>query len=604
MKTRPAHAHLQNRILLLLLKDHEIPSLASLSRSLGVHRTSTSRSMRALKDSELVTWQAEKWILTAKGQEEALRLQQELPEQMNVATKRLVNLTELADLSRESLSPEFAKTTELHSSVVDSSARSLASMTSHLSSLTGAYSMVQSLNRPLTSAVAQADILASAEKSLDALMASVSPPIFSNLETARMISDATSSLLGAFSAEKAFEQLHDAAKRYDTLLSSQGKLARQLQGIESSLETFTREAWLGNVTGLVSATTGLEQMYSRSFKDALDSIASAALRPSAVEVIACGLADKMSNVQALVDLNQRLSHEAIATFSISQQLESAALSQLSAWRDVPNVWMSELGRVGASLGRAVEDLARVPAREFSLHSSGVEVTRSLADIVAVGRTHQALMADVIGGLDIALRYGKSDLHLAIPTDVSWALTSHIGRLVAQEKPDNATTDWKEERDGFVWNRRIAKVEEVLIKRAPHLLQKWWGSWEVLESDKSDCVSQSAHSGRELLMQYLAILAPDANFTSEEIRLYGHQGEKVTRSMRVRKALTGASNSSIAWADAVAKALDETYARLAAISHDRSPRPATNPLQVNALMLTLAGLIMFMDDARNERNNEQ
>jgi hypothetical protein len=96
------------------------------------------------------------------------------------------------------------------------------------------------------------------------------------------------------------------------------------------------------------------------------------------------------------------------------------------------------------------------------------------------------------------------------------------------------------------------------------------------------------------MQMLVELAPDTAFSSQEIEQHGYDG-KVTRRMRVKKILGSESNSTVAWADAVAKALEETYVQLVATSHDRGTFPRMTERQMAALLDVLGGWLCFVID---------
>ena len=91
-----------------------------------------------------------------------------------------------------------------------------------------------------------------------------------------------------------------------------------------------------------------------------------------------------------------------------------------------------------------------------------------------------------------------------------------------------------------------------------------GAWEAFLSAGADAHRQSAHSARELIDWTLRTLAPDSVFSPEKIRAFGHSGHP-TRRMRARYILGGRSRASD-FVEAMAKAVDENYASLAAVAH--------------------------------------
>lgn len=100
----------------------------------------------------------------------------------------------------------------------------------------------------------------------------------------------------------------------------------------------------------------------------------------------------------------------------------------------------------------------------------------------------------------------------------------------------------------------------------------------------DAIRQAAHSGRELLNQVLAALAPNHLFTGEV---------RITRAMRVRQILSPASESKRAWADSVARHVDETYALLSGEAHLRQDAPRFDEESLAGVLETAAGLIRFL-----------
>jgi DNA-binding MarR family transcriptional regulator len=129
------------------------------------------------------------------------------------------------------------------------------------------------------------------------------------------------------------------------------------------------------------------------------------------------------------------------------------------------------------------------------------------------------------------------------------------------------------------------------------VRKWHGAWQTLLSQQSDDrYSQVAHSGRELLMQLLEYLAPENQFTKEE--LDKHHVNKPTRRMQVRYIL-GNSKTPVDWVERMAAAVDSMYDILAAESHKRDDSFQDDDIAAS-LLLSLGGLLLFILKKFNNR----
>ncbi len=133
------------------------------------------------------------------------------------------------------------------------------------------------------------------------------------------------------------------------------------------------------------------------------------------------------------------------------------------------------------------------------------------------------------------------------------------------------------------------LESYLTPLGSRFVRRWNGAWQTLSSESEDRHSQALHSGRELLMQVLAILAPEDVFTEEDWKK--HNAKKPTRRMQASYILDN-SKTSVEWVDKIAAAIDSTYDILAARSHsrdDKFPGDAT----AASLLSVLGGLLIFL-----------
>ena len=136
---------------------------------------------------------------------------------------------------------------------------------------------------------------------------------------------------------------------------------------------------------------------------------------------------------------------------------------------------------------------------------------------------------------------------------------------------------------------ISFLDEYIAPLGERFIRKWHGAWQTLSSDSEDRAAQALHSGRELVMQLLAELAPDAVFTKED--LAKHKVDKVSRRMRVKYILDN-SKKPIEWTENLAATIDSTYDFLAAGSHKRDGIVPSDE-SVAGLLLGLGSLLMFL-----------
>ena len=114
------------------------------------------------------------------------------------------------------------------------------------------------------------------------------------------------------------------------------------------------------------------------------------------------------------------------------------------------------------------------------------------------------------------------------------------------------------------------LDQALWQLAPALLEIRYGAWAAVASFQPDAMRQAAHSGRELIRQVLARLAPD-----EEVRRASwFRGDQLTRRNRLRFAMETrhgrASDSVLRVIEAQCEVVDASYHRLSGLAHADLP----------------------------------
>ncbi len=116
----------------------------------------------------------------------------------------------------------------------------------------------------------------------------------------------------------------------------------------------------------------------------------------------------------------------------------------------------------------------------------------------------------------------------------------------------------------------ALIQNFLEQVAPDLEIKRSGSWQALESGTQDGPAQATHSMREVLRQLLDNIAPVSAIQQTPWYKKPRDGPPVTRSMRIRYAITGTSDveseSTLSLINGLAEVVNSMYAKLSAESH--------------------------------------
>ena len=354
-------------------------------------------------------------------------------------------------------------------------------------------------------------------------------------------------------------------------------------------------ALAGVATGSLPNFPTVDIVGSQHIASVLDSVRSISLKPTITEIVSRQVLDTIGTraENVIAELGSRLVQEAVASFSQSQRLALASIEQMSALGDVAIPILGRLGQANIGLSNMIGDLGAIYARSLTNEARVSGLAVLMPNVAQVARTYNGYLADVVSGLGNRFSDQRMGLEITVPTGTT---SAYVGALRKAVDEDVNVGDARfpipfddRRQDRGPW------LDDIFRDLGPNYSAMWQGSWVVLNSDSPDRIRQAAHSGRELLMQILAELAPDSAFDAKEIELHGREG-KVTRKMRVQKILVGCSASTVSWVDAMAKALEEMYSRLAAISHDRNV-PSTDEQQIAGLLHALGGLLAFIEGFR-------
>ncbi len=403
-------------------------------------------------------------------------------------------------------------------------------------------------------------------------------------------------------AQKAVQPLINAATRFDSITFGQEAM-QPLVGAVGRVDSLTSFQERFGVVASVTANSlfgasALEIAGSAPFASALDAIKSISLKPTLVEVAASQSVRVMGDYSQsiLADLYPRLTGEAMTAFSQSQRISLASVEQLSVLGGSNSNLLKEYRTASFELGDIMSDLGVISAQEH-IKASWVAMMPSVAE---VGRTYRGLLADAVGGLNKSVIDNIMDGGIAIPTIATSAYIRSVKTAMVADETDDEDAG---SQGAFRAARmdRASQLDIVFQGLGPNFTAMWEGSWAVLDSKSPDRIRQAAHSGRELLMQMLAKLAPNSVFDVAEIEKYGCKG-KPTRIMRVKKILGSDNKSAVGWVDSMARALEETYDRLTAVSHERNLHPHVTEQELTGLLYALGGLGKFID-AFQHRNRD-
>jgi hypothetical protein len=217
-------------------------------------------------------------------------------------------------------------------------------------------------------------------------------------------------------------------------------------------------------------------------------------------------------------------------------------------------------------------------------SSIGSVLSLMPHVKQVGRTYNNYFESTLDALINPAYKAEYYPQILLPTQTTGRFVRTVKEVISP--PDNEQTPIAPQPQDYPF--QFSKALETVGKK--HKI-KWDGAWATLYSDSPDRLSQAAHSGRELLMQILADLAPDEMFSKEELARNGVK--KPTKKMRITKLIEHHGESAVEWVNAISEGNEAAYKHLLKICHDRNPEPTTMQHQVAGLLMAFAGVILYI-----------
>lgn len=246
----------------------------------------------------------------------------------------------------------------------------------------------------------------------------------------------------------------------------------------------------------------------------------------------------------------------------------------------------------------------------ALTKIGTTVSQSLGSLINqtawTTKVYDTYYLDIISDLKQIPTFDRLELSLAIPTTGVASLVGSTRSFVESE-----TRSLPAEEPENLYVARTYAYSESYIALTPKLvaylkplgqrfIDKWEGAWQTLYSGNKDCHSQATHSGRELLMQVLAHLAPDDVFSKEERAKFG-VNNKPTRKMRIKRILDYDHQSTVELIDCMANTLDSMYGVLVGEAHRRDDNNHLDDTIIGQLAALGATLIMLLSLHRNNHS---
>lgn len=499
--------------------------------------------------------------------------------------------------------------------------------------------------QPLLNVASNIGLLASAQdamQSVTSVASSIGLP-WMNKDLYQPLANAAE-IFGSFaSARDAIQPLIDATARYDTFVLADEAIQSLLHtGKESfsstkvldaiqplvnaanrfdlvflGLETAPFSAKVFDIGDLLTSSTrhyGVLTDHTDSIKSGLsvfglttsmqltstlEGISAISLKPTITEITA-RLAIEAKGYyshNSVTDLYPRLVQEALTSFSHSHRIGLASIEQMSGFGTEVTSIIKDFDEVNLQLSDIVGNIGAITGQSY-LKTHEAAIFPNLAE---VARTYRGYFADIVSGLGSSFNYDNLSLGIVVPTTATSAYVDSVSRAIVAVQPHNEIPP--KEAISISWKDRGRQVDYVFESLGANFDSMWKGSWMVLDGNSPDRIRQSAHSGRELIIQMLDTLAPDSAFSSEEIAMNGYQN-RVTRKMRINKIMGNNSRSASSLVSSLVTALDEMYSGLTAVSHDHSISPQATEQQLTGLLFATGGLLSFVAASRhnNPRNS--
>lgn len=546
-----------------------------------------SRSINSLMRQGFASKRGERWVLTAKGTQEAQALRQQMPEQAlrtaNTTLRSLVHQAKLASVansaSLENLVADGRRTLPLDS---------LSQAMKALAEPPAMRDAMFNLTRSTASASAFEPSLSRTGEAIDSLTRSIAntaalQPLISKTRDA--MNSLTQSITNTSALEPSFIKARDAMNSLSLSTVNTSALDSSVLKTSVAMDSITRQVGdafktIGRTSGSVLAN--LTSSYSAQdwyipHQRLMESLALESIRPIANALSSDSLASSFKSLTA----PSKIFQQSIATFLDVQE------DYIHTMRTAIGPTASQISSVNFGIGKIVADLSSIS----ELRQMSRPLERIIPGIETIAESYKVYAREGLEHFEQAsstlARAAVWDV--AIPTWTTGNFISTVKRAAIGKEKHTRRTE-KTLRVGIGLNDLEAQIVSVLRSVHPRFVDMWVGAWEVLESNSSDSVRQSAHSARELWMQLLAHLAPDSAFTADEIRKDGHLG-RPTRRMRVRKIIKSRSATDLV--ESTTLAANAMYAWLASVSHDRTDRLGGEGLELKGVLMTLGGLVLFV-----------
>ncbi|HYT42237.1 MAG TPA: hypothetical protein VEP90_07815, partial [Methylomirabilota bacterium] len=238
----------------------------------------------------------------------------------------------------------------------------------------------------------------------------------------------------------------------------------------------------------------------------------------------------------------------------------------------------------------LEAISRIKAEVNSVMSGLINQTAWTTKV------YDTYFTDVVGCFNRIPTYESLNLSLAMPTTAAASLIGSTRSIIESQtiSPQEEHTSLYASRTNIYSERYVVltpKLEAYLKPLGQRFIDKWEGAWQVLSSGSKDRHSQATHSGRELLMQVLAYLAPDDVFTKEDCKK--NSVDRPSRRMRIKYILDYDHQSAVEFIDSMATTLDRMYDVLVGEAHRRDDNNHLDDTIVGQLAALGASLIMLL-----------